>query len=92
MLEVEIKFFSENLPDWLQKHADRVALIKGATLIGFFDNEQQAISEGARLFGLESFLVRRVTADEPSFSAPAMTMGILSASNPSPCDSSSANF
>jgi len=81
MLETELKFFYENLPQWLEKHADRVALVKGAELVGLFDNEEQAVATGARLFGLESFLVRRVEAEEPSFDVPALTFGLLCASN-----------
>ena len=79
MLDTELKFFEDNLPAWLEKHADRVALVKGAELIGFFDDEQQAVAAGAREFGLQSFLVRRVSREEPTFSAPALSLGILNA-------------
>jgi hypothetical protein len=83
MLEAELQYFAENLPQWLEKHADRVALIKGQELIGLFDNEQEAIAEGARKYGLDSFLVRRITAHQPEFTAPALTLGILRADHPS---------
>jgi hypothetical protein len=81
MLDIELKFFCDHLPEWLEKHTDRVALVKGAELIGFFDDEQQAIATGARQFGLGPFLVRRVQTEEPPVSAPALTLGILRASN-----------
>ncbi len=69
MLDIELKFFCDHLPEWLEKHSDRVALVKGAELIGFFDDEQQAIATGARQFGLGPFLVRRVQTEEPPVSA-----------------------
>ncbi|HEV2970004.1 MAG TPA: hypothetical protein VGY55_08440 [Pirellulales bacterium] len=83
MLEEELEFFAKNRAEWLAKHSDRVALVKGRQLIGMFDNEQQAIEAGARQFGLTSFLVKRITADEPQFIAPALTLGLLRADHPS---------
>jgi len=44
-----------------------------------FDTEEQAISEGARQFGLQPFLVRRVHSKEQEVSIPALTLGILRA-------------
>lgn len=84
MLETESRYFAEHLADWLEKHSNRVALIKGESLIGFFDNEHDAIVEGARRFGLQSFLVRRILAQQPEFSVPALTLGLINAADPSP--------
>ncbi len=78
MLEQELAFFRENLPTWLQKHAGRVVLVKGRELIGFFDDEGKAMSEGARRFGLDSFLIRRIESTEQEICIPALTLGILS--------------
>jgi hypothetical protein len=79
VLEEEIRFYEENLPDWLQRHEARVVLVKGRELIGFFDTEGDAIEEGARLFGLTSFLVRRVLPTQPLVYVPALVHGVLSA-------------
>jgi hypothetical protein len=79
MLEEEIQFYEENLPDWLQRHEARVVLVKGRELVGFFDNEEDALEEGARRFGLTSFLVRRVLEKQPLIYIPALVHGVLGA-------------
>jgi hypothetical protein len=78
-LETEITFFRESVKDWISAHAGKVALVKDDRLVGVFDNESTALSEGARLFGDQPFLVRRIQEDEQPFSVPAYTLGILSA-------------
>jgi hypothetical protein len=77
MLNEELAFFDKNLPEWLEKHAGRVVLVKGHELVGFFDDEGQAIGEGARRFGLQSFLVRRIERVPEEVCIPALTLGIL---------------
>ncbi|MBI2823100.1 MAG: hypothetical protein HYX69_00250 [Planctomycetia bacterium] len=84
VLSEELKFYAQNLPNWLDKHTGRVVLVKGDELVGFFDDEAQAMSEGARLFGLSSFLVRRIEPTETAISVPALTLGILRGDNPRP--------
>ena len=83
MLEEELDFFEKQRAEWLDKHSDRVALVKGHKLIGMFDTEQEAIESGARQFGLTSFLVKRITAEDPQFVAPALTLGLLRADHSS---------
>ncbi len=82
MLEREINYYNEHLPEWLDRFAGRVILIKGNEMIGTFDTDQDALAEGARLFGRESFLVRRVQETQPIVDIPALSLGILRA-NPS---------
>ncbi|HEY7032170.1 MAG TPA: hypothetical protein VH482_12605 [Thermomicrobiales bacterium] len=77
MLDEEIRFYEENLPDWLQRHEARVVLVKGRELIGFFDTEGDAIEEGARLFGFTSILVCRVLPTQPFVSVPVIAHGVL---------------
>ena len=79
MLEVERRTFDENLEKWLASHANRVVLIKEADVVGFFDDEVSAIEEGARRFGLTSFLVHRIEPKPYTVSAPALMLGILRA-------------
>ncbi len=79
MLEQELRFFEEHRAEWLEDHRGALALVKGGELLGFFDSQADALSEGARLFGLDHFLVRAVEADERVESAPALTLGILRA-------------
>lgn len=79
MLEQERAFYDQHLPEWLEQCPGRVALIKGQQLIGFFDVETDALREGARRFGLESFLVRRVEPAQQEVVIPALTLGLINA-------------
>jgi hypothetical protein len=42
------------------------------------------LSEGARRFGLDSYLIRQVEESEEPVSIPALTLGILGANTPHP--------
>jgi hypothetical protein len=79
MLDDEIGFYEENLPAWLDRHEGRVVLVKGRELIGFFDTEREAVAEGVERYGLTSFLVRRVLAEQPVVYVPALEHGVLRA-------------
>ncbi len=57
----------------------RFVVIKGQELAGNYETIQDALSEGAKRFGLDSFLVRRVDMQTETVSIPALTLGILSA-------------
>ena len=82
MLDAERKVFGERLPELLGKCPGKFAVIKGEEIIGIFDTLEEALAEGARRFGGESFLARRVETSPPEVSVPALTFGLLSA-NPS---------
>jgi hypothetical protein len=86
MLDQELAYFNEHKAEWLKAHKDRVALIKGRELAGLYDNENQAVMEGARRFGLQSFLVKRIQESAQEVSAPALALGILCADYPIICD------
>jgi hypothetical protein len=79
MLEQELAFYEEHRTEWLTKHPGRFVLVNGRELIGVFDNQDDALSEGARRFGLASFLVRRVEEAEELVQVPALTLGLLHA-------------
>ena len=79
MLDEKIRFYEENLPDWLQRHEARVVLVKGRELVGFYDTEREAVAEGVGRFGLTSFLVRRVLKEQPVVYVPALEHGVLRA-------------
>jgi len=81
-LQVEREYFDHSLEEWLKLYSGKVALVKGEQLIGVFDDEATALEEGARRFGKEPFLIRRIIPGEQTVSAPAYTLGILRA-NPS---------
>jgi hypothetical protein len=78
-LATELEFFDQHLDEWLTKHLGRVVLVKGRELVGVFDNEDDALAEGARRFGLTSFPVRRVAPQQVEVQIPALTLGVLRA-------------
>ncbi len=79
MLDTERQFYSENLAKWLGQYPGKFVLVKGRELIGTFDTDKDALSQGARLYGLDPFLVRRVQEHQEEVSIPALTLGILRA-------------
>ena len=84
MLEREIQYFEDHRGELLAKHRHQFVLIKGDQLIGAFQTNEEALSEGARLFGLDSYLVRQVEESEEPVTIPALTLGILGANTPHP--------
>ena len=81
MLEKERKYFENNRSEWLSKFPNKFVLVKGEQLIGTFDKLEDALAEGARRFGTESFLVRKVEESEQLVYIPALTLGILRANS-----------
>jgi hypothetical protein len=79
MLEQERQYYAEHLAEWLTSYPGKFVLVKGQELIGVFDTIEDALSEGARRFALEPFLVRRVEKNREDVSIPALTLGILRA-------------
>ena len=79
MLETERQFYEENLEAWLRQYAGRFVLVKDRELVGVFDTVNDALAEGARRFGLQSFLVRRVEPAQQEARVPALTLGVLHA-------------
>ena len=79
VLEKELKFFAENKAKWAQNHLGKFALVKGDKLAGVFDNAEAAITEGAKQFGAESFLVRQIQLKDEDVYIPALALGLLHA-------------
>jgi hypothetical protein len=63
MLQEETKYFSDNIGKLLDRYPGKLVLIKGSRLVAVFENQQAALNEGTRMFGLEPFSIRRVEAD-----------------------------
>jgi hypothetical protein len=81
MLEKERKYFEEHQLEWLNQFYGKFVLIKDEELIGTYEKPEDALSEGARRFGKNSFLVRSIEEDEQLIYIPALTLGILSANS-----------
>ena len=85
MLEKERQYFSEHLAELVSQHLEKFVVIKNEELIGAFNTIEDALSEGAKRFGLAPFLVRQVTVgEEREIDIPALTLGILRADSSRP--------
>jgi hypothetical protein len=82
MLDKERKFFAEKRSELQTRYPDKFVVVKDEEVIGAFNTIEEALSEGARRFGLQSFLVRHVTDSEETINIPALTLGILRADSP----------
>ncbi len=60
----EIATYRSRLPELLA-HEGQFVLIKGDQVIGFFEDDSEAIREGRRRFGLVPILVKQIMAIEP---------------------------
>jgi hypothetical protein len=77
-LETERKYFEAHQEEWKTAHPGKFVLVKGEKLIGTYNRPEDAVAEGARLFGEESFLVRHVDQAEKDVYIPALALGLLS--------------
>jgi hypothetical protein len=85
MLEKERQYFSDHHAELLSQYSGKFVVVKNEELIGAFNTAEEALAEGARRFGLESFLVRQITpAQEKEINIPALTLGILRADSSRP--------
>jgi hypothetical protein len=91
MLDTERKFFEENQEDLLRKFPGKFVVVREAEVIGSFDTLQDALSVGARQFGLSPFLVRRTDERPHEISIPALALGILRATSNVPTGGSGSN-
>ena len=81
MLEKERAFYEKNKEDWASRYSGQFALVRGEELVGVFPTIEEALSEGARRFGVEPFLVRQVGKPQEDIHIPALTLGILNANS-----------
>jgi len=79
MLEVERQFFDEHAEQLRSQYAGKFVVIKLQEIVGAFDTMDEALAEGARRFGLDSFLVRHIGGVTRDVSVPALTLGLLRA-------------
>ena len=80
MLEKERQYFSDHSAELRERYLGKFVVIKDDQLIGAFNTIEEGLSEAARRFGLEPFLVREVIAtEEKEINIPALTLGLLRA-------------
>lgn len=79
MLDIERDYFREHRAEWAESRPGSFVLVKGRELVGVYSSAEDALTEGAYLFGLSPFLVRNVNEEEQEISVPALTLGIINA-------------
>lgn len=85
MLEKERQLFADKHSELLAMYPDKFVVIKEDEIVGAFATIEEALSEAARRFGLQPFLVRKVTQElESVVDVPALTLGILNADSSRP--------
>ena len=77
LLSEELEFLEANKAELAEKHPNLYLLVKGSEVVGAFRTQSEAIAEGSRLFGEGPFLVRLAGSDQPTFTIPALALGIL---------------
>ncbi len=77
ILAEELDFYEAHKADLAENNPNLYLLVKGSKLIGAFTTQADAISEGSRLFGEGPFLVRLAGSEQPTFTVPALALGIL---------------
>jgi hypothetical protein len=65
-LEKERHYFSEHLHEWLIYYPGKYVLIRDEQFCGIFESIEDALAEGIRLCGKDSFLVRKIEKAEPA--------------------------
>jgi hypothetical protein len=79
MLDVERQYYDDNLPSLLEHYRGRFVVIKDHTVLGPFNTIEEALREGARTYGVQSFLARQVGEPPRVVSNPALDLGVLHA-------------
>ncbi|HTR46088.1 MAG TPA: hypothetical protein VMM16_01695 [Verrucomicrobiae bacterium] len=90
-LEVERKYLDSHKDELLKQYGGKILVIHGEQVTGAFDTMEEALQAAAAQHGLENVLIRRPSEAQISFTAPALTLGILSANPPQPNSGSGKN-
>jgi hypothetical protein len=64
VLDIELKYFDQNREEWFKHHAGKVALVKGTTIHGFYDNYENALKAEYDHCGITDFLLKEVLLED----------------------------
>jgi hypothetical protein len=78
-IDKELEAFEAQLNDLLAEHEGKFALVKDGKVIGTFDNEGDAYTEGVKRFGEDVFLVRQIVSAKTLEALPALFSGVINA-------------
>jgi hypothetical protein len=79
-LENELKTFEDRKAELLQKFPGKFALIFGSDFIEAFDTPDNAYNAGISRFGLQPFLVKKISHREEEYQNQALFHGLTNAS------------
>lgn len=78
-LDEEVRTFKAHKAELLAQHRGEVVLVKGASVIGSFPDEESAYEEGLKRFGNVPFLIQPIIEEDLIDAMPAVTTGLLHA-------------
>jgi len=64
-LRVELECFEQHREEWCKHHLDKIVVIHGTTVHGFYDTYHSALDAGYEKCGIrESFLLKKVVLED----------------------------
>jgi L-lactate utilization protein LutC len=88
VLEVERKYLDSHKDELLKEYGGKILIISGEQVTGAYDTMEEALQAAVEKHGLKNVLIRRPSEAQIEFSAPALSLGILSANSPQSDNSS----
>ena len=80
-LKAELAWFEEHRQELYQAHPDKWAVVHEGRLIGVYDSFPEAFEKGSDIVQSDRILVKQILLEDPIFTAPAYTLGIICAAN-----------
>ena len=82
-LSLERKTFEQLRPGLLREHRGQYALIRNGDLLGIHETADRAFQEAMDKIGPRTtFLIERISEEQPELVAPALALGLLDAKLP----------
>jgi hypothetical protein len=78
-LEKEVARYEALKAELLKNFEGKFALIHGDDFLGAFDSAENAYTEGVKRFGVQPFLVRKITQQEEVYRNQALSLGLIHA-------------
>jgi hypothetical protein len=66
-LQSELQMFRQCKQEWLKGHEGEFVVISDQTVAGFYPDYESGLRAGLKKFGLRSFLIKQVLAEEPVY-------------------------
>ena len=79
MLDTEFQYLASHSDELLKLYGGKILIISGEQVTGAFDTMEEALRSAGEKHGLKNVLIRRPSELQIEVSAPALTLGLLSA-------------